>query len=73
MASSDPSMALGEEWWSMTKVTPLRAHSSAVASADSSTSSGSRARSSFHHTCSSFWAKSAGAFTGGGMPRASAE
>ena len=71
--SSDPSIAFGDAWWSMTHVTPRFAASIAPTSAESSTSASSSARSSFHQTRARISRNVAGATCGGGMPHASDE
>ncbi len=73
MTSSEPSMALGEAWWSTMAVVPRSSASMAPSIADQRIISRSRAASRRHHTWSRIWVKSVATPGGAGMPRASAE
>ena len=73
MIDSEPSMALGDSWWSMIAVQPRSRASTAPNMADHRIDWSSSARSSRHHTSSKISVNPVGVRGGVGMPRASAE
>src|SRR5712691_643445 len=70
MTSSDPSMALGEAWWSITVVVPERRASMPPTRAEARIDSSSRARSRRHHTRWRICRKLAGGASEYGIPLA---
>ena len=58
--SSDPSIAFGDAWWSISVVVPERSASIPPTSADALTPSSSSARSSRHQIRCRIWVKFVG-------------
>ena len=73
MTDNEPSIALGDSWWSMMAVVPCSSASSAPNLADHSIISRSSATSRRHQICSRMPWKVVGVSGGAGMPRANVE